>query len=69
MLQSVETFRYRRTSTPARLQQLAEHAHYSTFRLYEPEEFTEALRIFMKRLPDPEVSWTDENIMLVCECR
>ena len=67
-LQSIEAFRYRRTSTPARLKQLAEQAHYSTFRLYEPEEFVEALRIFLKRLSDPEVSWTDENIMLTCEC-
>jgi SAM-dependent methyltransferase len=66
-LQSIEAFRYPRTSTPARLRQLAEHAHYSTFRLYEPEEFAEALRIFLKRLPHPDVSWTDENIMLVCE--
>ncbi len=66
VLESVERFRFDRTSTPERLREQAENAHYSTFRLYEREEFSEALRSFLKRLSGPVVRWTDENLMIVC---
>ena len=59
-------FRYERRSTPERLRKQAENTHYSTFRLYGQEEFSEALRSFLKSLSGPIVRWTDENLMIVC---
>ncbi len=69
VLESIETFRYERTSTPERLREQAENAHYSTFSLYTQEEFSEALRSFLGRLAGPVVNWTDGNLMVVCEGR
>lgn len=68
-VQSVETFRYERTSTAERLRKQAESAHYSTFCLYGREEFSQALRTFLRRLPGSVVRWSDENLMLICERR
>jgi SAM-dependent methyltransferase len=68
-VESVETFRYSRTSTVDRLREQAENAHYSTFCLFGRKEFSEALGTFLRRLPGPVVSWYDENLMLVCERR
>ncbi len=66
-IESVETFRYERTSAPQRLREQALNAHYSTFSLYESEEFSEALQTFLGRLTDPVVRWSDENLMLICQ--
>ncbi len=66
-LVSVETFRYERTSAPLRLREQAENAHYSTFSMYEPEEFSQALQTFLGRLDDTVVHWSDENLMLICK--
>ena len=66
---STRTLRYERTATPEQLREQAENAHYSTFSLYGPEEFAEALQIFLRRLPDPLVRWCDENLLLICERR
>ncbi len=68
-VESVETFRYSRTSTADRLKEQAENGHYSTFCLYEGEKFSKALEIFLRRLPGPVVNWQDENIMVLCERR
>ena len=65
-LESVVSFRYERTSTRERLREQAENSHYSTFRLYAQEEFSEALRCFLRCLSRPVVTWTDENLMIVC---
>lgn len=66
-LESVETFRYKRTSGPQRLREQAENAHYSTFSMYESEEFSEALQTFLGRFDDTVVHWSDENLMLICK--
>ncbi len=68
-VESVETFRYSRTSTVDRLKEQAKNRHYSTFCLYEREKFSKDLETFLRRLPGPVVSWYDENLMLLCERR
>ena len=68
-LESVRNFWYERTSTPTRLREQAENAHYSTFKLYTKEEFSEALNSFLKSLSRSIVTWSDENVLFVCERR
>ena len=46
------------------------HHHYSTFDLYDREEFGDAIKEFEKRLVKKykdtnNILWTDENVMLV----
>jgi ubiquinone/menaquinone biosynthesis C-methylase UbiE len=67
---SVERFRYDRTTSLAELMRRAERRHYSTFALYNDDEFRRCLRRFRERLlqqfPDPSnITWWDEYILLV----
>ncbi len=63
------TFRYARTATLAHLLTRARHKHYSTFSLYTPEDFEDALGAFARNIRRnfddvDKVHWHDENVML-----
>ncbi len=67
---SVERFRYGRAASLDELVSRAKRRHYSTFALYDDDEFTRCLRGFKERLlqqfPDPSnITWWDEYILLV----
>lgn len=62
---ATQTFRHPRSSTTARLSAQAEGHHYSTFSLYTPDELRACIAAFLARLPSPEVSWTDEHLLIV----
>ena len=69
-IQCVKQFRYLRTASLAQLLNLARNSHYSTFSLYEKEEFASALEGFQRNIirhfSDPEhIKWFDEYTMLV----
>jgi SAM-dependent methyltransferase len=64
-LVATQTFRHPRSSTAERLRAQAEGHHYSTFSLYAPGELRASIATFLARLPGPEVSWTDEHLMIV----
>ena len=66
---AAQTFQHPRTSTAGRLRAQAEGRHYSTLSLYPPEELRAAIEAFLARLPGPEVSWTDEHLLIVVESR
>ncbi|NUO79095.1 class I SAM-dependent methyltransferase [candidate division KSB1 bacterium] len=69
-LDKIRIFQHRRVARLRWLLQQARQRHYSTFDLYGAEEFQAALAEFEQRLrrvyrnPN-EVTWTDENLMLV----
>ena len=68
----VKRFRYPRVVGLDRLVGQTRDKHYSTFELYEPEEFDAALKGFedniRREFADPDrVAWDDENIMLTVE--
>ena len=58
---------YRRQAPLERLLEQARNRHYSTFSLYEPDAFEEALAAFRtiieRRFADP-VEWYDENVLI-----
>jgi SAM-dependent methyltransferase len=62
---AAQTFRHSRSSTAERLRAQAEGHHYSTFSLYPPDELRASIATFLARLPSPEVSWTDEHLLIV----
>ncbi len=62
---AAQTFRHPRSSTAERLRAQAEGHHYSTFSLYAPGELRASIATFLARLPSPEVSWTDEHLLIV----
>jgi SAM-dependent methyltransferase len=62
---AAQTFRHPRSSTAERLRAQAEGHHYSTFSLYTPQELRASIATFLARLPGPEVSWTDEHLLVV----
>ncbi len=69
-IQCVEQFRYLRIASLGQLINLAINSHYSTFSLYEKEEFAYALEEFQRSITlhfsDPErIKWFDEYTMLV----
>ena len=69
-LESAEYFKYKRMAKLAWLVTQAARHHYSTFDLYDEEEFEEALKKFQgditHHFKDPDsIIWDDENIMLV----
>lgn len=68
-LEAVEHFTFQRTSTPERLREQAQHGHYSTFWLYTKREIEQAMDTFLRSLPRPTVTWTDENLLVVCARR
>ena len=59
--------RYRRTAPIDRLVEQARNRHYSTFSLYEPDAFEDALAAFRaaveRRFADT-VEWCDENVLV-----
>ncbi len=64
-LAATQTFQHQRTSTAGRLRAQAEGRHYSTFSLYPPQELPAAIAAFLARLPNPEVSWVDEHLLVI----
>ncbi len=69
-IQCVKQFRYLRTASLGQLLNLARNSHYSTFSLYQKEEFASALKGFQRNITqhfsDPEhVEWFDDYTMLV----
>jgi ubiquinone/menaquinone biosynthesis C-methylase UbiE len=69
-IQCVKQFRYLRNASLNHLVNLARNGHYSTFSLYEKEEFASALKEFQynitRHFSDLEhVKWFDEYTMLV----
>ncbi len=62
---AAQTFRHPRSSTAQRLRAQVEGHHYSTFSLYAPGELRASIAAFLARLPGPEVSWTDEHLLIV----
>lgn len=70
VVESVKKFRYWRNSTLSRLVDQARNGHYSTFSLYQQDEFEAALQAFCDNIIDnfssaEKVGWFDENILLV----
>ena len=69
-LESIEYFKYRQASKLEWLTTQAMGHHYSTFDLYDKEDFEEALKKFQENIthhfkePD-RIGWDNENIMLV----
>ncbi len=66
---SATCFRYSRRASLERLVEQARSRHYSTFSLYQPDEFEHALAGFeanlRRRFDDPEaIEWHDENILI-----
>jgi ubiquinone/menaquinone biosynthesis C-methylase UbiE len=69
-LESIEYFKYKRVANLEWLITQARNRHYSTFYLYDEEEFEESLKKFQEeiahRFKDPgRIVWYDENTMLV----
>ncbi|MDH3665012.1 MAG: hypothetical protein OEU92_34195, partial [Alphaproteobacteria bacterium] len=64
---SATCLRYRRRSSLERLVEQARSRHYSTFLLYDPDAFEEAVDVFrenvQRRFADA-VEWHDENILV-----
>ena len=59
--------RYRRRAPLERLVEQARNRHYSTFALYEPDEFEDALAAFraaVERRFAEVVEWYDENVLV-----
>ena len=69
-LDSIEYFKYKRETGANWLIKRAIHHHYSTFDLYDGEEFDDALMKFRKNISNAfsdrnDVFWEDENVMFV----
>ena len=69
-MQCVKQFRYLRTASLGQLVNLARNNHYSTFSLYEKEEFESSLKGFQYNITShfghpSHVKWFDEYTMLV----
>ena len=67
-----KAFRYDRTAELERLLDQARNRHYSTFSLYDTEEFELALDEFTENVKScyddiENVTWRDENILYVIE--
>ncbi len=67
---SIEFFKYNRISSIGRLLEQAENHHYSTFFLYNKDEFRESLDGFKQNLQRcfkdlKNINWSDENMLLV----
>jgi hypothetical protein len=69
-LDSIEYFKYKREASTNWLIKRAILHHYSTFDLYDGEEFDDALMKFRKNIANNfsngnDVFWEDENVMFV----
>ena len=67
--ESVTSFRFPRRTPLHRLLDQARSKHYSTFALYEPQEFERALRQFEWRVRQEfddleRIEWCDENVLI-----
>ena len=68
-LEKANYFRYKRRGRLRKLMAQAKNHHYSTFHLYDQQEFKEALGRFeaniVRHFDDPEdIVWHDRNVML-----
>ncbi len=68
-MESVRYFEHPRESLLTRLVDQARSKHYSTFSLYRPDEFEDALAVFEATLrrshaPGVPITWQDENVLL-----
>ena len=64
---SATCLRYRRRSSLERLVKQARSRHYSTFALYDPDAFEDALAAFQKKVRrqfSDTVEWNDENVLI-----
>lgn len=64
---SATCLRYRRRSSLERLVEQARSRHYSTFSLYDPDAFEEALDVFRQKVQGRfagAVEWHDENVLV-----
>jgi SAM-dependent methyltransferase len=69
-IECTERFKYRRSASLSHLADLARSRHYSTFSLYQEDEFEAALQDFRENIEEhfsnPEqIEWDDEYTMLV----
>lgn len=69
VLESAEVFRYERYFDMEALIHQAENHHYSTFSLYDKDEFDRSVLGFRQNLKSnfgetDKVKWTDENSLL-----
>lgn len=69
-IESVEYFKYTRSSSLDWLINQARNRHYSTFDLYDKKEFEKSLERFRQNIQRKfkdldKISWIDENILLV----
>jgi len=69
-IECMKQFKYRRNASLSQLVNLARNGHYSTFSLYQKNEFEAALKGFQdnitRRFSTPEeIEWFDENTLLV----
>jgi len=69
-LESVNEFSFKRKTSLSELVSRARLKHYSTFSLYEKDEFDQALRVFKNRISTRfsdlnNITWCDEYAMLV----
>ncbi len=69
-LESIEYFKYKRITELEWLVTQAKSHHYSTFYLYDEEEFEKALKEFRENIARhfknlDRITWDDENIILV----
>ena len=69
-IECVKQFKYRRNASLSRLVNLARNGHYSTFSLYQKNEFEAALKGFQENITrhfstPEEIEWFDEHTLLV----
>ncbi len=69
-IECVKQFKYRRNASLSRLVNLVRNGHYSTFSLYQKDEFEAALKGFQDNITrhfstSEEIEWFDENTLLV----
>ena len=69
-INSIEYFKYGRTSSLAQLVEQARAHHYSTFSLYSPEKLQEAITGFTQKIKNKfedvhRIHWFDENTLFV----
>ena len=69
-IECLKQFKYRRNASLSQLVHVARNGHYSTFSLYQNNEFEAALKGFQENITrhfsNPEkIEWFDENILLV----
>jgi SAM-dependent methyltransferase len=69
-IECIKQFKYRRSASLSQLVNLARNSHYSTFSLYQEDEFESALKGFQDNIArhfstSEEIEWFDENTLLV----